>query len=218
MSGHAMSLPVMAPDQGRLIVIDAIDGAGKDTVARALKDAIRTSGRSLLDLDATAEEAGRAFVYDEGTSEYLDHRDALFVSQPTYVGIGLVIREEIMKSKAYDALSTAQAYALDRQVLYTRTVLPFLRAKPGRIVVQVRGLMSSLIYQTIQAEDEGTKLSVEQLLDVPGNRLELSRRPDLTLLLMVKPKTAAKRLAGRTDKVDGDKFSDPRFQARVSLR
>ncbi|MCR4256416.1 MAG: hypothetical protein NUW08_01790, partial [Candidatus Uhrbacteria bacterium] len=33
-----------------------------------------------------------------------------------------------------------------------------------------------------------------------------------------KPKTAAKRLAGRTDKVDGDKFSDPRFQARVSLR
>lgn len=218
MSGHALSLPVMVPDQGRLIVIDAIDGGGKNAVAEALKSALRESGRSLLDLDAVAEEAGRAFVYDEGTSEYLEDRDALLVSQPTHVGIGRVIREEIMRRKAYDALSTAQAFALDRQVLYTRTILPFLRAKPGRIVVQVRGLMSSLTYQTIQAEDEGSKLSVEQLLELPGNRLELSRRPDLTLLLMVTPETAAKRLAARTEKVDGDKFADPRFQARVSLR
>ncbi|MEK7473116.1 MAG: hypothetical protein AAB668_00075 [Patescibacteria group bacterium] len=218
MSGHALSLPVMVPDRGRLIVIDAIDGGGKNTVAEAMKRAIRESGRSLLDLDAAAEEAGHTFVYDEGASEYFENRDAILVSQPTHVGIGRVIREEIMKSKAYDARSTAQAFALDRQVLYTRTILPFLRAKPGRIVVQVRGLMSSLTYQTIQAEDEGSKLSVEQLLEIPGNRLELSRRPDLALLLMITPKMAAKRLAGRVEKMDGDKFADPRFQARVSLR
>jgi thymidylate kinase len=208
----------MNADKGILIVIDAIDGAGKDTVAEAVKTHIRASGKSLVDLDAIALEGSHAFTYAKGTDERFHGHDALFVSQPTYVGIGKVIREEIMKERTYDALSTAQAFALDRQVLYTRTILPFLRVKPGRIVVQVRGLMSSLTYQTIQAEDEGIELTVEQLLELPGNALELSRSPDLTLLLMVSPETAAERLAKRTEKVDGDKFADPQFQARVSLR
>lgn len=217
MSERAISsLPAMAPDKGRLIVVDAIDGAGKDTLARALKETLRL-GSKLCNLDAVAKES-RPLLYEPGDSEFFEPYDALFVSQPTYVGVGKVIREEIMKKSEYNARSTAQAFSLDRHVLYERTILPFLRARSNRVVIQVRGLMSSLTYQTIQADDEGSRLTVQELLDLPGNALELSRRPDLILLLMVTPETAAKRLQGRTDKQDGDKFVDPRFQARVSLR
>lgn len=179
----------MHADKNTLVMIDAMDGAGKDTVARALTAVLNTK-----------------------------QCDGLSVAEPTYEGIGKVIRDVIMRDKSFDARSTAMAYALDREVLYRKTVLPFLNEGPNRAVIQVRGLMSSLTYQTIQAEDEGTKLTVAELLELPGNRLELSRPPDLILLLMLSPETAQKRLAGRTEKVDGDKFGDPEFQARVSLR
>jgi Thymidylate kinase len=211
MSGHAMSLPVMAPDQGRLVVIDAIDGAGKDTVAERLRTYVRKTGRNLVDLDEVARGAN-AFYFERGDDPRLDGVDAIYVSQPTYVGIGRVIRGEIMKHNAYDVRATAQAYALDRQVLYERTILPFLRARPGRIVLQGRGLMSTLAYQTVQG------LTIPELLELPGNRLELSRRPDCAIILEVSTETAVKRLAGRTNKIDDDKFAEEAFQKRVSRR
>ncbi len=218
MKGHAQGFPAMAPDQGRLIVIDAIDGAGKDTIARKVLEALEARGRLVRNLDAVIKEAKTPF-FPQGDSAFFEKYNAIFVSEPTHGGIGLAVREELMKADApYDARSTAWAYALDRHVLYQRTVLPFLRSKPNRLVLQGRGLMSSLTYQTIQSEDEGQPLSVEDLLALPGNRLELSRPPDLIILLTCPVEVAQQRLTGRTDAAVTDKFSDPRFQARVSLR
>ncbi len=211
MNGHAQSLPVMVPDLGRLIVIDAIDGAGKDTIALRLCDDIESTGRTIFDLDAFARR-GEAPLFPRGDDTRLADVDALYVSEPTYLGVGRVIRDEIMRSESYDVRATAQAYALDRHVLYERTILPFLRARPGRLVLQGRGLMSTLAYQTVQG------LTIPELLDLPGNRLELSRRPDLALLLTVSTKTAAQRLTMRSEKVDADKFSAEEFQQRVSQR
>lgn len=207
----AMLFPAMSVDKGRLIVIDAIDGAGKDTVAERLRAYIRETGRNLVDLDEVAR-GGNAYFFERGDDPRLAGVDALYVSQPTYVGIGQVIRGEIMKRDAYDVRATAQAYALDRQVLYERTILPFLRTRPGRLVLQGRGLMSTLAYQTVQG------LALPELLDLPGNRLELSRRPDLAIILEVSTETAAKRLAGRANKIDDDKFAEETFQKRVSRR
>jgi thymidylate kinase len=207
----AMSIPVMAPDKGRLIVIDSIDGAGKDTAAGALSAWLERQGLKGFDYNLSGPD-----------QPIPDEANFLLVSEPSRWGIGRQIRDSIMKDKAVSARSTAIAYARDREVLYRDTVLPFLRAKPGRLVIQVRGLMSSFVYQTIQAQDEGAKQTVSQLvnelLELPGNQLELSRRPDLAMLLMLSPETARKRLAGRTEKVDGDKFAHPHFQARASMR
>lgn len=187
-------------------MIDAVDGAGKDTAAQALTSVLEQKGRRVHQFDKAQDDSIPEDV------------DTLLVSEPTYRGIGAVVRSIIMKDTNFSAWSTAMGYALDREVLYRRVILPFLQAKPGRVVVQVRGLMSSLTYQTIQSQDEGKPLSVEDLMELPGNQLELSRAPDLALLLTVSTETAQKRLEGRTDKVDGDKFGDPRFQARVAER
>lgn len=219
MQGHAKEIPAMAPDQGRLIALDAVDGAGKDSMAIALVQELERRGQRVCDLDDFVRNRAKApLLFPPGNSDFFDHFDVIKVSEPTYGGIGYVIRDEIMKKGAYDVEATTWAHALDRQVLYERTVLPFLRSKPGRTVIQVRGLMSTLAYQPLEAEDQGRRLSVEELLTLPGNQLELSRRPDLILILACSPETAQKRLAARQEKVDGDKFSDPRFQARASMR
>ena len=201
----AMSIPVMAPDKGRLIVIDAIDKAGKDTVAGALFAWLEAHGRKGFDYNAKGPDV-----------PIPDEADFLVVNEPTYWGMGKYVREIIMKDKAFNAWSTAMAYALDREALYRQTVLPFLRAKPGRLVIQVRGLMCSLAYQTLQSEDEGLDLTTSQILELPGNQLELSRPPDLVLVLVLSPEKAHERLLKTGE--EKDRFSDPRFQARVSLR
>ena len=90
--------------------------------------------------------------------------------EPTYEGIGAVIRNEIIKKgtgRSYSAATTAQAYALDREVLYRTTVLPAL--KKQKFVVQDRGLPASLAYQSAQAEISKEKLTVEDILALPGN-------------------------------------------------
>lgn len=182
------AFPAMAPDQGRLIVIDVIDGdsdACKEMLMKPFHDALAAHGRNTCDFDMHVKKhAARSFV--RGDNQFFDAYDAIFVSEPTFGGVGLAIREEIKKAEGYDVLSVARAHALDRQVLYKRTILPFLNSRPKRVVIQMRGLITSLARQTLRSEDEGHPLSVKDLLELPelpGNRLELSRRPDLIILL-----------------------------------
>lgn len=196
MERHASKFPAMAPDEGRLIVIDDIggDGAKQDAIVNSFRDrTLPDRGYKACDLDLYNQRAKEP-LFLRGDNLFFYTHDALIVSEPTMSGIGLTIRGEINKEGGYSALDVARAHALDRQVLYKRTILPFLRAasvKP-RLVLQQGGLISSLVHQTLLSEDEGHPLAVKDLLalpELPGNRLELSRRPDLIVLLMHMPET-----------------------------
>jgi thymidylate kinase len=189
----------MAPDQGRLIVIEDIggDGAIRDLIVDSFRDRLLPDrGYMAYDLDLYNRKAKEPFFL-HGDNTFFYSRDALIVSEPTISGIGLTIRGEIKREEGYSALAVAIAHALDRQVLYKRTVLPFLRTKAKRLVLQRGGLITSLAQQTLLSEDEGRPLTVKDLLELPefpGNRLELSRRPDLIILLAPPLET---RLSGR---------------------
>lgn len=148
------SFPAMKIDQGKLIVIEDVGGKDREPLARGLVTALEERKREVLS-----------------------------VTEPTHDGIGAVIRTVIKKDQRFNARSVAQAHALDREVLYRKTVLPFLAAGENRVVIQEGGLISSLVYQTLQAEDEGRPITLTELLELPGNRLELSRRPDLILII-----------------------------------
>lgn len=185
-----MEIPALTPDKGRLVVIDAIGGddASKEPIESLLRLGLANRGLLACDLDALVQKEKVRFLLP-GDQPFFEKYDAIFVSEPTYIGIGIAIRMEIAKNGGYDARATAWAHALDRQVLYQRTILPFLRARPKRVVIQMRGLISSIVSQMLQSEDEGHPLTVKDLIGLPGNRLELSRRPDLIILIAPTPET-----------------------------
>jgi dTMP kinase len=177
------------PTKGTLIVIDAIDGAGKGTVMDALEAHLRMTGR-----------------------------DYLRVAEPTHDGIGKVIRDELIAThddgRTYSGRSAAMAFALDREVLYKKIVLPFLAETPNRVVIQDRGVISSLAYQPLQ----DASVTLDWLLSLEGNRVELSRSPDLFLVLRLDPAEAERRLAGRTEKRDNSVYERTDFQERLAAR
>lgn len=199
---------------GTLVIVDAIDGAGKYTAIKAMADHLAAKGLKIFNLSEYTKREHRLPSVDEPG---IVDADVLISSEPTFCWIGAAIREEIIKAqvgRSYHARAAAEAFALDRQVLFTRIILPFLQARPNRYVLQERGVISSLAYQPLQDET----VTVDWLLSLEGNRAELSRPPDLLFLLRLTSEEAMKRLGGRLDKVDGHIYEEQSFQERLIAR
>ncbi|MCC6563765.1 dTMP kinase [Candidatus Uhrbacteria bacterium] len=171
------------------ILIESIDGAGKGTVVPLIIEEIRSRNREILT-----------------------------VAEPTYEGIGKFIREEIIFQHAdghrYSGQVTAQMFAIDREVLYTETILPWKQTHPDGVIVQDRGALSSLAYQPLQDPAVG----LEWLLSLRGNQIELSNPPDALFILRIDPAEAERRLAARTDKQDNSVFEKRDFQEKLAAR
>lgn len=145
----------MTLSRGRLVSIEGIDGAGKDTVLRRLRP--RFPG-------------------------------ALFTAEPTRGWLGETIRESLQA----DPLALAHLFLADHALHIARTVRPALVR--GRAVVSNRYTDSRLAYQ-------GAALGGR----VPGDPVAWLREahrpwtvwPDRTVLLVLDPREAVRRLAGR---------------------
>lgn len=199
---------------GKLIIVDAIDGAGKYTAIKAMAEHLSAKGLKIFNLSEYTQHEHRLPLVDEPG---IVDADVLISSEPTFCWVGAAIREEIIKAqvgRSYHARAAAEAFALDRQVLFTRVILPFLQARPDRYVLQERGVISSLAYQPLQ----DSTVTIPWLLSLEGNRAELSRPPDLLFLLRLTSEEAMKRLSGRTDKVDGHIYEELPFQERLIAR
>lgn len=171
------------------IVVESIDGAGKGTVIPVILEELAQRGKELF-----------------------------HVAEPTHDGIGKFIREEIIFAHAdghrYSGLVTAQMFAIDREVLYTKKILPWKQSHPEGVIVQDRGALSSLAYQPLQ--DPEVKL--EWLLELRGNQIELANAPDTLLILRIDPAEAERRLAGRAEKLDNCVFEKRDFQEKLASR
>lgn len=179
----------MNEHKGLLIVVEAIDGGGKGNVVDGLE----------------------AFLRGQGL-------EVLRVAEPTSIGLGKFIREELTAKHAdgrtYPGTVTAKAFAMDREALYKEKVLPFLAEDGNRVVLQDRGVLSSFVYQPVQ----DSAVTLDWLLSLDGNKLELSRPPDLLLVLRVDAAVAMQRLAGRIEKNDNSIFERSDFQEQVAAR
>jgi dTMP kinase len=171
------------------VLIEAIDGAGKGTVIRGL----------------TEHFANKALPI-------------LRVCEPAHHSLGSIIRDELIKKHAdgrtYPGKMIAEAYAIDRAILFNTSILPFKLANPRGIILQDRGLFSSLTYQPLQDPTLGSDF----LLSLEGNQLELNNPPTVLLILNLSPETAAQRLAGRTEKNDQSVFEEGSFQDKLINR
>lgn len=203
-------------DRGLYIQIDGIDGSGKSTLFRSAREWFGERVLSIFDaVEFSKSERRIPTLSDVGDA------DILFTSEPTHAWIGKAIREEIIRTGTpYNARFAAEAYALDRAVQINRLVKPFLETKPGRWVVQDRGLISTLAYQPLQSELEGDekRIDIEWLLSLQGNQIALDFTPDHFILLDLDADIARSRLDARHDKQDDARFEQIDFQRALSER
>ncbi|MDD2758648.1 MAG: hypothetical protein PHD72_04795 [Patescibacteria group bacterium] len=174
------------------IMLDGIDGSGKSTILQAWKDDLAAQGNAIFDLKDYWKTTGNYPDLQE-----LRSYDFIFSCEPTYTGVGLVIRNELVRTGThYPPLAIAEAFSLDRLVLYNKIIIPLL--KDGKCVIQDRGVSSSLAYQSLQSEE----LTFEKLASLPGNNLALEHRPDFLVLADLSPEEAMTRLGNRSSKKD----------------
>lgn len=187
------------------IVVDGIDGSGKGTIVDAMAAALDRAGKRVFDLRAYAKRQ-RTLPAAKDLKKY----DAIVSAEPTHAWIGAAIREEIVRSDEYPGESFADAFALDREVLHRRLIIPLRKA--GKIILQERGVSTTLAYQTLQG------VSVREILRKPGNALALRHSPDALVLAILKPEAALRRIAGRTGKRDKAIFEKRAFLTKLARR
>ncbi len=186
-------------------MIDGIDGSGKSTVLEAWKNQLAGEGHAIFDLKNYWQTQKKYPLLDE-----LRSYDFIFSCEPTYAPVGELIRRELIRDGAgYPLLAIAEAYSLDRLILYQQIIIPLL--KEGKCVIQDRGVSSSLAYQTVSNE-----FTLKQIADLPGNQLALKYQPDFLVLLKTKPETAMQRLGERTAKKDNVIFEKLEFQSKLA--
>lgn len=187
------------------LIIDGIDGSGKSTVLEAWKKYLTSQGNAIFDLKEYWKKTGH---YPE-LSEIKSY-DFIFSAEPTYVGMGKVIREELIKNGTkYSTEAIAEAYSLDRLILYTKIIIPLL--KEGKCVIQDRGVTTSVAYQSLGKNG----LAMNKIAKLPGNALAIKNRPDYLVLLKISAKATMERLRKRLDKKDNVIFERLKFQEQA---
>ncbi|MCA9389125.1 MAG: hypothetical protein KC585_00800 [Candidatus Magasanikbacteria bacterium] len=189
-----------------IIVIDAIDGAGKDTLARAILDTLAQGGRRVFDAIEFQKEYGQLPLPDHPD---VLKAEFLLVCEPTYVTIKKTVeskdasyrlRDHIVPGSKTSQRELVKMYAEDRKALYEQLVIPFL--KTGGTVIQVRGLSSSLAYQP--AVDPS--ITIHEIMNEPGNQLEIRHAPKALFVLIITNEEAERRRKARGPKEDPSIF------------
>ncbi len=181
--------------KGFHVIVDGIDGSGKSTVVTAIREALAAEGKRVLDVPATWKGRG-----DYPTPEEIAAADVVVTAEPSTVWVGAAIRGELIRAgAAYGDRSIAQAFALDREIHYRRVVIPAREA--GKVILQDRGVSSSLAYQSLR-----TGLTIEELSALPGNALALAHSPDALVFATLSVETALARLEARSEKKDHSRY------------
>ncbi len=198
------------------IVFESIDGAGKGTISKIFSSIIREE-KPIFDVDDYSKENGFLPQFlDENKSFYVDPSKYAFykTSEPTYAGIGLNIREHVLKFPSnYSSLDIALQFSLDRKALYERVIVP-LKNK-SKTIIQERSVVSSLVYQVEHSNYFGGKsLSMEDILELEGNKFVLKRENmfDTLFILYLPLEEAIRRLEGREKKDDAVYEQNLHFQ------
>lgn len=188
------------------IMIDGIDGSGKSTIVQIWKDYLAGEGNAIFDLKHYWQTTGK-YPELEKTRAY----DFIFSCEPTYTGIGKVIREELVKIGAdYSPRAIVEAFSLDRLVLYNKIIIPLLAG--GKIVIQDRGVSTSLAYQHLQ----NPEFTYDKIAEFTGNKLALANRPDHLIIAKIPAAKAAARISNRFDKNDNAIFEKLDFLKKAA--
>lgn len=150
--------------------------------------------------------AGKSTLY-EGLASRLADLEPVFTREPGSPLVNKAVRREIGAN--HDPFAEATLFVADHAAHLAQIVLPALEAK--KLVISDRYSDSRFAYQQV---------SLAGIIPDPKAWLTAvhagwSIRPDLTILLLLTPETAMKRLAGRPGR---EHFEDPAFLKEVQKR
>lgn len=172
-------------------MVDGILGSGKSTILRAVQSWAEEKQHRVFRLHDWKEMEPPRF---DQIADY----DIYFTYEPTRTWVGRAIRYELSRDDLpYGSDSLAHAFALDREIMYRRFVIPALEA--GKIIIQDRGVCSSLTCQP--AMEQG--VTREIVRDLPGNRLAIEHAPDALILTKLSAEEAHRRILARDDESKG---------------
>lgn len=190
---------------GKFIIIDGIDGCGKSTILDFWVEHLKNQGKKIFVLKDYWKEHQKHPMPEE-LSDY----DVIVSAEPTYVWTGAAIRGELIRNGTdYSVRAIADAYALDRMVLYKRVLIPL--REQGKIILQDRGVSTSLCYQSVQAGG----LPQNEIAQIEGNAYALEHAPDHLVLTHMPIDEALKRVGGRTGKNDDALFEKADFLTKA---
>jgi len=199
--------------KGKFVIVDGLDGIGKGVVLDSIVDYLKLKGLKIFDLH---EHWKKHHDHPDFETMDLSDFDIIVSSEPTYVGLGLAIRREATANnkRHYSAKFTADAYSMDRLILYQRVILPALKA--GKMVIQSRSVSTSIVYQPLQSTAQGEDaLSIANIMALEGNSFALDHAPDLFIIPTIGDLSEImKRLGGR-EKDDNCIFENLDFQMKV---
>ncbi len=197
--------------RSKFVVVDGIDGVGKGVFLSTLLEEAQKEGKAIFD----AHPFWKEHNYHPSLSEIQSMYQVLHTSEPTFAGIGRYIREELIAKNArrYSPEAVAEAYALDRHILYEQLVLPALDA--GIDVFQSRSFSTSIVYQRQSALDEGRIFDIASIMSIPGNAFCAAHPMDYMLVPTIADAEEALRRAQTREKEDNCRFENLDFQLKI---
>ena len=188
-------------------MVDGLDASGKGVIMSAFKEWAVSKRFKTLVLKEFCEEHNTLPSPND-----VEEFDVIISCEPTYALVGKAIREELIKknSRDYSAFSIAQAFSLDREILYKRVIIPAIKA--GKIILQDRGVVTSFVYQPVQEH-----IPLHELMKFPGNKLALEFAPNVLIITRVSPEVVMERLE-KKGLESSTIFTNLLFQRRISER
>jgi dTMP kinase len=190
------------------IIVDGIDGSGKSTVSRSWRDMLEARGEKIFDTVSFEKNTGRIPTIE-------DAADATVIcsAEPPYAGVGKKLREEMLRpGSPFTPQEVTEAFAEARRERYEALIIPAI--KKGLLIVQDRGITTSLAYQPVMSPE----ISEDFVASLPGNQLAIEWRPDVVILCEVPPEVALSRLSKRSDKSDDAIFEQHDYMMRLAHR
>lgn len=169
--------------KGKLIVIEGVDGSGKETQSRALYERLKKEGEKVL-----------------------------FVSYPRYDNISSAMIKQYLAGgfgkdpESVNPYAASTFYAVDRYASYKEDLQDFL-AGDG-IVIADRYTTSNMIHQAVKLHDfEERRLFLDWLSDFEFRLLGLPE-PNQVFFLDVPPEAGKNLMIHRRNKITGEKAKD----------